>query len=96
MNSIIRSLAAHFCGCGSFFLLGLTPCARRRAKSRSELFVGGAMATALMAKESGAFEKNGIQVKFDLSSGPVVVQALIGGDLLHGGSAATMPSSTRS
>ena len=50
----------------------------------------GAMATGVwMAKDSGAFEKYGLQsdVIF-ISSGPVVVQALIGGDL-HGGSGAT-------
>ena len=50
----------------------------------------GSMATGVwMAKESGAFEKNGIQAEIIfISSGPVVVQALIGGDLL-GGSAAS-------
>ena len=50
----------------------------------------GSMATGVwMAKEIGAFEKNGIQgdIIF-ISSGPVVVQALIGGDL-QGGSGAT-------
>jgi NitT/TauT family transport system substrate-binding protein len=50
----------------------------------------GAMATgAWMAKEIGAFEKYGIQAELIfISSGPVVVQALIGGDL-HGGVAAS-------
>jgi NitT/TauT family transport system substrate-binding protein len=50
----------------------------------------GSMATGVwMAKESGAFEKNGIQGDLIfISSGPVVVQALIGGDL-QGGSGAT-------
>src|SRR2546425_4032270 len=50
----------------------------------------GSMATGVwMAKESGAFEKNGIQAEIIfISSGPVVVQALIGGDL-QGGSAAS-------
>jgi NitT/TauT family transport system substrate-binding protein len=50
----------------------------------------GSMATAVwMAKESGAFEKYGLQSDIIfISSGPVVVQALIGGDLL-GGSAAS-------
>ena len=50
----------------------------------------GAMATgAWMAKEIGAFEKYGIQADLIfISSGPVVVQALIGGDL-HGGVAAS-------
>ena len=50
----------------------------------------GSMATGVwMAKESGAFERNGIQAEIIfISSGPVVVQALIGGDLM-GGSAAS-------
>src|SRR5438046_10417213 len=50
----------------------------------------GSMATGVwMAKESGAFEQNGIQGDLIfISSGPVVVQALIGGDL-QGGSGAT-------
>ena len=50
----------------------------------------GSMATGVwMAKEIGAFEKNGVQgdIIF-ISSGPVVVQALIGGDL-QGGSGAS-------
>ena len=48
------------------------------------------MATGVwMAKESGALEKYGLQSDIIfISSGPVVVQALIGGDLL-GGSAAS-------
>jgi ABC-type nitrate/sulfonate/bicarbonate transport system substrate-binding protein len=42
-----------------------------------------------MAKEIGAFEKQGIHAELIyISSGPVVIQALIGGDL-QGGSAAT-------
>ncbi|HUK41757.1 MAG TPA: ABC transporter substrate-binding protein, partial [Candidatus Acidoferrales bacterium] len=50
----------------------------------------GSMATGVwVAKDSGAFERNGIQADvIFISSGPVVVQALIGGDL-QGGSAAT-------
>src|SRR5262247_1122344 len=50
----------------------------------------GSMATAVwMAKEVGAFEKYGLPCDIIfISSGPVVVQALIGGDLL-GGSAAS-------
>ena len=50
----------------------------------------GSMATGVwMAKESGAFDKYGIQADIIfISSGPVVVQALLGGDLL-GGSAAS-------
>jgi ABC-type nitrate/sulfonate/bicarbonate transport system substrate-binding protein len=48
------------------------------------------MATGFwMAKEIGAFEKQGIHAELIyISSGPVVIQALIGGDL-QGGSAAT-------
>jgi NitT/TauT family transport system substrate-binding protein len=49
----------------------------------------GSMATGVwLAKESGAFEKNGLQgdIIF-ISSGPVVVQALIGGDLQAGSGA---------
>ena len=43
----------------------------------------GPMATGVwMAKESGAFDKNGIQADIILiTSGPLAVQALIGGDL---------------
>lgn len=50
----------------------------------------GPMATGFwMAKEMGAFEKHGIHAELIyISSGPVVIQALIGGDL-QGGSAAT-------
>jgi ABC-type nitrate/sulfonate/bicarbonate transport system substrate-binding protein len=50
----------------------------------------GSMATAVwMAKEVGAFEKYGVPADIIfISSGPVVVQALIGGDL-QGGSGAS-------
>jgi ABC-type nitrate/sulfonate/bicarbonate transport system substrate-binding protein len=50
----------------------------------------GSMATGVwMAKEVGAFEKYGIQADIIfISSGPVVVQSLIGGDL-QGGSGAS-------
>ena len=50
----------------------------------------GPMATGFwMAKEIGAFEKQGLQAEIlFISSGPVVVQALIGGDL-QGASAAS-------
>ena len=51
--------------------------------------VGPAGAGLGMAKEIGAFEKYGIDADLIfISSGPVVVQALLGGDL-HGGFAAT-------
>ncbi|MBI4528344.1 MAG: ABC transporter substrate-binding protein [Deltaproteobacteria bacterium] len=50
----------------------------------------GPMATGFwMAKEIGAFEKHGLQAEIIyISSGPVVVQALLGGDI-QGGSAAS-------
>ncbi len=49
----------------------------------------GAMATGVwIAKDTGAFEKYGIQADLlFISSGPVVVQALIGGDLQAGSGA---------
>jgi len=49
----------------------------------------GPMATGIwMAKDSGAFDKYGIQADLIfISSGPVVVQALIGGDLQAGSGA---------
>jgi len=51
--------------------------------------VGPAGTGLWMAKEIGAFEKYGISADLIfISSGPVVVQALLGGDL-HGGLAAT-------
>ena len=51
--------------------------------------VGPAGAGLWMAKETGAFEKHGIDADLIfISSGPVVVQALLGGDL-QGGFAAT-------
>lgn len=73
-----------------FLLLLLEVPASAQHKIRFAYSSVGAMATGVwMAKESGAFERNGIQGDLlFISSGPVVVQALIGGDL-HGGSAAT-------
>jgi len=51
--------------------------------------IGAMAAGAWMAKEIGAFEKYGINADLIfISSGPVAVQALIGGDL-HGALAAT-------
>lgn len=51
--------------------------------------IGAMAAGSWMAKEVGAFERNGLQADLIyISSGPVVVQALIGGDL-HAGIAAT-------
>jgi ABC-type nitrate/sulfonate/bicarbonate transport system substrate-binding protein len=72
-------------------LLFLSPAGAAESKKISFAYSSiGSMATGVwMAKESGAFEKNGIHAEIIfISSGPVVVQALIGGDLL-GGSAAS-------
>ncbi len=81
--------------CGGFVLatlLCIHAYSAAYAQSRSKFAYSsvGSMATAVwMAKESGAFEKYGLQTDIIfISSGPVVVQALIGGDLL-GGSAAS-------
>ena len=76
-----------------FFLILLFGSNGNAAEPRKVVFAYssiGSMATGVwMAKESGAFERNGLQsdVIF-ISSGPVVVQALLGGDL-QGGSGAT-------
>jgi ABC-type nitrate/sulfonate/bicarbonate transport system substrate-binding protein len=76
-----------------FFLILLFGSNGNAAEPRKVVFAysfSGSMATGVwMAKESGAFERNGLQsdVIF-ISSGPVVVQALLGGDL-QGGSGAT-------
>ena len=65
---------------------------RRRGVKAGHLgvFSIGPMATGFwMAKEIGALEKHGIHAELIyISSGPVVIQPLIGGDL-QGGSAAT-------
>jgi NitT/TauT family transport system substrate-binding protein len=81
--------------CGGFVLatlLCIHAYSAAYAQSRSKFAYSsvGSMATAVwMAKESGAFEKYGLQTDIIfISSGPVVVQALIAGDLL-GGSAAS-------
>jgi NitT/TauT family transport system substrate-binding protein len=76
-----------------FFLIFLFGSNGNAAEPRKVVFAYssiGSMATGVwVAKESGAFERNGLQsdVIF-ISSGPVVVQALLGGDL-QGGSGAT-------
>jgi NitT/TauT family transport system substrate-binding protein len=81
--------------CGVFVLATLFcihaySAAHAQPRSKFAYSSVGSMATAVwMAKESGAFEKYGLQTDIIfISSGPVVVQALIGGDLL-GGSAAS-------
>src|ERR1700757_1799834 len=76
-----------------FFLIFLFGSNGNAAEPRKVVFAYssiGSMATGVwVAKKSGAFERNGLQsdVIF-ISSGPVVVQALLGGDL-QGGSGAT-------
>ena len=71
---------------------GIVAYCAAHAQSRAKFAYSsvGSMATGVwMAKESGALEKYGLQSDIIfISSGPVVVQALIGGDLL-GGSAAS-------
>jgi NitT/TauT family transport system substrate-binding protein len=76
-------------------LLAVLLCAvQARAAESKRITLGyssiGPMATGFwMAKEIGAFEKYGMHAEIIyISSGPVVIQALIGGDL-QGGSAAT-------
>ncbi|MBI4525819.1 MAG: ABC transporter substrate-binding protein [Deltaproteobacteria bacterium] len=74
--------------CISLMLLSLVSSASA-AEARKITFgystVGAMAVGAWMAKDIGAFEKYGLQANLIyISSGPVVVQALIGGDL-HGG-----------
>ncbi|HEY1374894.1 MAG TPA: ABC transporter substrate-binding protein [Candidatus Binatia bacterium] len=70
--------------------LSLVLAAGAQAAERAKMVFGfstiGAMAAgAWMAKEIGAFERNGIDAELIyISSGPVVVQALLGGDLQAG------------
>jgi ABC-type nitrate/sulfonate/bicarbonate transport system substrate-binding protein len=78
-----------------FSFLAMLLCAvQTRAAELKPITLGyssiGPMATGFwMAKEIGAFEKHGMHAEIIyISSGPVVIQALIGGDL-QGGSAAT-------
>jgi ABC-type nitrate/sulfonate/bicarbonate transport system substrate-binding protein len=72
------------------FLLAIGAGAAELRKFRLGYSTVGPAGTGLwMAKEIGAFEKYGIDADLIfISSGPVVVQALIGGDL-QGGFAAT-------
>ncbi|HEX9444883.1 MAG TPA: ABC transporter substrate-binding protein [Candidatus Binatia bacterium] len=70
------------------FLL-LIPVGARAAELKKIIFgystIGAMAAGAWMAKETGAFERNGIAADLIyISSGPVVVQALLGGDLQAG------------
>ena len=72
------------------FVFGLPHASLAQTKMTIAYSSLGPMATGIwMAKDSGAFDKYGIQADvIFISSGPVVVQALIGGDL-QGGSGAT-------
>jgi len=72
------------------FVFALSHAALAQTKMTIAYSSLGPMATGVwMAKDSGAFDKYGIQADvIFISSGPVVVQALIGGDL-QGGSGAT-------
>src|SRR5499426_694809 len=67
------------------FLLGIFVSAAAHAQTKVTIAYSsiGPMATGVwMAKETGAFEKYGIQADIILiTSGPVAVQALLGGDL---------------
>ena len=89
------SLGSNLCKTAVFavsIFLGVQIHSAAEAQSRLKFAYSsvGSMATGVwMAKEIAAFEKNGIQTDIIfISSGPVVVQALLGGDLL-GGSAAS-------
>ncbi len=70
-----------------FFVLAVCFCSSAVASAQTKMTVAyssiGPMATGVwMAKESGAFEKYGLQTDILLiTSGPVSVQSLIGGDL---------------
>ncbi len=71
------------------FLSHHAPAAELRRVTFGYSTVGAMAAGSWMAKEIGAFERHGIHANLIyISSGPVVVQALIGGDL-HGGIAAS-------
>ena len=73
----------------SVFLYAVGNAAESRKFTLGYSTVGPAGTGLWMAQEIGAFEKYGLQTELIfISSGPVVVQALIGGDL-QGGLAAT-------
>jgi NitT/TauT family transport system substrate-binding protein len=72
-----------------FFLLSPAGAAEPKKITFGYSTIGAMAAGSWMAKEVGAFEKYGIQAEMIyIASGPVVVQALVGGDL-HAGLAAT-------
>src|SRR4249920_2149323 len=84
LSSLLSLLMVFLSGSGSFV----------KAAELRKFVMGystvGAMATGMwMAKEIGAYEKYGIDAELIyISSGPTVVQALLGGDVT-GGIAAT-------
>ena len=76
----------------SLLTLSFLACPARAAEPKKIVFGYSSLSSmatgAWMAKEVGAFEKYGIQADLIfISSGPVVVQALIGGDLQSGNGA---------
>jgi len=88
-----RNLSIPTCGLAALYLFVFSASQSPAAEPKKIVFAYssvGSMATAVwMAKEVGAFEKYGLPCDIIfISSGPVVVQALIGGDL-QGGSGAS-------
>ena len=84
MKNLLRSMT---------FFLALVTSAASAAEAKKVVFgystIGAMAAGAWMAKEIGAYEKYGIDTELIyISSGPTVVQALLGGDVT-GGIAAT-------
>ena len=90
MNHLWRYFPRVLLGALVILLLAVEANAAELKKFRLGYSTVGPAGTGLwMAKEIGAFEKYGIDADLIfISSGPVVVQALIGGDL-QGGFAAT-------
>ena len=90
MNHPWRCFTHALLGASVILLLAVGAQAAELGKFRLGYSTVGPAGTGLwMAKEIGAFEKYGIDADLIfISSGPVVVQALIGGDL-QGGFAAT-------
>ncbi|HEY2986563.1 MAG TPA: ABC transporter substrate-binding protein [Candidatus Binatia bacterium] len=77
------------CSLTLLFLLSSVRAAELKKITFGYSSIGGMATGVWMTKEVGAFEKYGIQADLIyISSGPVVVQALIGGDL-QGGSGAS-------
>jgi ABC-type nitrate/sulfonate/bicarbonate transport system substrate-binding protein len=87
MGNIFISMSAAFLAISGLVCVSGTGAQTRMTVAYSSI---GPMATGIwMAKESGAFEKYGLQADIILiTSGPIAVQSLIGGDL-HAVSGAT-------